>query len=115
MTSGVFLKEPTSTTALPENDISPSIVSNFIHLLLVAKELGLELVSQTDGGLGSGLLFLLRLSFRSTNLSIASTSTAGVEVSAVLTRSDRNLGDDVLILSLGGRCAYIANVSSTYC
>lgn len=79
----------------------------------MAKELGLELVSQTNRSLDSRLLFLFRFPLRSSDLGIASASTARVEVSAVLARSDRSLWNDVLVLALGGRCAYIANVAGT--
>lgn len=79
----------------------------------MAKDLGLEFVSQTNGSLGNRLLFLFRLSLWGSDLSIASASAASVEVSAILARSDRNFRDDVLILSLGGRRTYVSNVAST--
>lgn len=82
---------------------------------MATKELGLELVSQANGGLvGHEVFLLLGLGLWSPGHSVACASTAGVVVSAVLARSNSNFRDDVLILAVGCWCAYISDVSSAY-
>lgn len=82
---------------------------------MATKELGLELVGQANGGLvGHEVFLFLGLRLWSPGHSVACASTAGVIVSAVLARSNSNFRDDVLILAVGGWCAYISDVSSAY-
>lgn len=82
---------------------------------MATKELGLELVSQANGSLvGNEVFLLLGLRLWSTGHSVTCASTAGVVVSAVLARSDSSFRDDILILAVGGWCAYISDVSSAY-
>jgi hypothetical protein len=84
-------------------------------LLVATKELGLELVGQANGGLvGHKVFLLLGLRLWGPGHSVACASTAGVVVSAVLARSNSSFRNDVLILAVGGWCAYISDVSSAY-
>lgn len=79
----------------------------------MAKDLGLELVGKTNRSLDRRLLVLLGLLLRTCGLRVASASTAGMVVSAVLAWSDSSLGNDVHILALRGGCAYVSDVAST--
>lgn len=82
--------------------------------LEATKEFGLELVSQALRGNRSGLLrrLLLGLLVLAVSLEfVTSTTTASVEVTAILAGSDGGLGNDILVRTLGRLGAYVSDVA----
>lgn len=108
-----FSTQPISPSPLLSVTIPHSPENNSLFLE-AAKELGLELVSQALGGNGSGLLHRLLLGLLVLAVAlefVTGTTTASVEITAILAGSNGGLGNDILVRTLARLGAYISNVA----